>query len=75
MKKLTITVTDDTYARLYESVGPRRISRFLEELARSRLLDTGLDAAYREMASNEAREAEAAEWTEALVGDVADEPR
>lgn len=75
MKKLTISVSDDTYARLYQRVGRRHISRFLDELARSRLLETGLEAAYREMASDATREAEAAEWTEALVGDVADAPR
>jgi len=34
-----------------------------------------LEAAYREMAADEAREAEAREWTEGLVGDVADETR
>jgi len=75
MKKLTITVSDDTYAKLYHRVGRRRISRFLEELARERLEETDLEAAYREMAADEAREAEAAEWTEALVGDAADEAR
>jgi hypothetical protein len=29
-----------------------------------------LEAAYREMAADEAREAEAEEWVEALVGDI-----
>ena len=75
MKKLTITVSDDTYARLYQRVGRGRISRFLDELARSRLEETDLEVAYREMASDVTREAEAEEWTEALVGDVADAPR
>jgi len=71
MKKLTITVSDDTYVRLYQHVGRRRISRFLEELARERLKETDLEAAYREMAADEARESEAAEWIEALAGDAA----
>jgi hypothetical protein len=30
---------------------------------------------YTAMAADEAREAEAADWTEALLGDVADEPK
>lgn len=34
-----------------------------------------LESGYREMARNEAREAEAIEWAERLVGDVANEPR
>jgi len=34
-----------------------------------------LEAAYRQMAKDEAREAEALEWAEATVGDVADETR
>lgn len=34
-----------------------------------------LDAQYREMAADEAREQEALEWAETLVGDVADERR
>ncbi len=35
----------------------------------------GLHKGYCGMAADEAREAEAAEWGEGLVGDVADEPR
>ena len=34
-----------------------------------------LDAAYRQMAQEEAREAEALQWSEATLGDVADEAR
>jgi len=34
-----------------------------------------LEAAYRQMAQEEAREAEALEWAEATLGDVADEAR
>ena len=34
-----------------------------------------LEAGCREMAADEAREAEAREWSEALIGDVADDPR
>jgi len=74
-KKLTITVDDEVYEGLYRRVGPRRISRFLEALARPHVIDAELEAAYREMAADEVREAAAEEWVEGLVGDVADEAR
>ncbi len=75
MKKLTITVEDEIYEGLYRKIGPRRIGRFLESLARPHVIDDDLEAAYREMAADEIRETEAEEWSEALVSDVADEPR
>ena len=74
-KKLTITVDDEVYEGLYRQVGPRRISRFLEALARPHVIDAELEAAYREMAVDEVREAAAEEWVEGLVGDVVDEAR
>ena len=74
-KKLTITIDDEVYQGLYRRVGARRISRFLEALARPHVIDEGLEAAYLALAADEVREREAAEWSENLVGDVADEPR
>jgi predicted CopG family antitoxin len=74
-KKLTIIIDDEVYEGLYRRVGRRKISRFLENLARPHVVDADLEAAYRDMASDEAREAEAEEWTEGLIDDVADEPR
>ena len=75
MKKLTITVEDEIYEGLYRKIGPRRISRFLESLARPHVRHDDLETAYREMAADELREAEAEEWSENLLGDVSDEPR
>ena len=75
VKKLTITVDDAVYEGLYRKIGPRRISRFLESLARPHVLEDQLEAAYEEMAADEVRETEASEWAEGLVSDVADEPR
>ena len=75
MKKLTITIADEVYEGLYRRVGARRISRFLEDLARPHVLDEELEAAYAEMAADEVREAEAREWVENLAGDVSDEAR
>lgn len=74
-KKLTITIDDEVYEGLYRRVGRRKISRFLEALARPHVVDEELETGYRAMAADEVREAEASEWSEGLVGDVADEPR
>ena len=74
-RKLTITIDDAVYQGLYRKIGKRRISRFLEDLARPHVTDSGLEAAYRQMAADEVREAEAVEWTENLVSDVANDPR
>ena len=74
-KKLTISINEMVYDGLYRVVGPRRISRFIEDLVRPHVLHQDLEDAYRHMAKDEKREAEALEWSEAIVGDVGDEPR
>ncbi len=74
-KKLTITVDERVYDGLHKVIGRRRISRFVESLVRPHVIGKDLEAAYRQMAQDEAREAEALEWAEATVGDVADETR
>ena len=73
-KKLTITIDETVYEALHRVVGRGRISKFIENMLRQKVLDQRLDSAYREMALDEAREGEATEWTEALIGDV-DEAR
>ena len=74
-KKLTITIDEQVYEGLHEVVGRRRISRFIEDLVRPHVMSPDLEAAYMDMAKDEAREAEALEWAEATIGDVADEAR
>jgi predicted CopG family antitoxin len=74
-KKLTITIDEEVYKGLYTVVGPRRISRFIEELVRPYVMLPELEAAYKQMAQDEEREAEALEWAEATLGDVSDETR
>ncbi len=75
-KKLTITVSDDVYEGLYEKVGPRKIGKYLESLARPHVVvkplpfEGSLDKAYREMADEEEREREAREWIESGVGET-----
>lgn len=74
-RKLTITVSDEVYRALYAKVGAGRISRFIDRLARSHIVDDGLRDSYAAMAADEARESEAEEWTENLTPDAADEAR
>jgi hypothetical protein len=72
-KKLTITLDEAVYDGLYANIGPRKISRFIEDLVRPYVLHPDLDAAYAEMAADEDREAEAIEWAEAFIGEADDE--
>jgi hypothetical protein len=74
-RKLTITVEDDVYRGLQRVVGRRNISRFLNDLARAHVISEDLDAGYGAMALDEAREHEACDWSEGLIGDLADDPR
>lgn len=74
-KKLTITMDEQVYEGLHAVVGRRRISRFIEELVRPHVLLRDLEAAYMQMAQDEAREVEALQWSEATIGDVSDETR
>lgn len=74
-KKLTITIDEHVYAGLHEVVGRRRISRFIETLVRPHISREHLEAAYKDMAADERREADALSWAEATIGDVRDESR
>ncbi len=58
-KKLTITIDERVYDGLHNVIGRRRISRFIESLVRPHVVGADLEASYRQMASDEAREAEA----------------
>jgi predicted CopG family antitoxin len=60
MKKLTISISDEVYEGLHRKIGRRRISQFLEKLARPHVLPEDLETAYRDMAADEDREREAA---------------
>ncbi len=74
-KKLTITIDEAVYEGLYQRVGAGKISRFIEQLVRPHVLAQELDDAYAAMAHDEARETEALEWAEGLIGDVDHDPR
>ena len=51
-------------------MGRRNISRFLTELARPHVAPDALDEGYRAMAADNAREREAKEWADGLIGDA-----
>lgn len=68
-KKLTITVDADVYDGLHSVIGSRRISRFLNDLARPHVIGQNLAAGYAAMAADKARETEAEDWSESLIGD------
>jgi len=74
VKKLTITVDNDVYRGLKKKVGPRKISRFLNDLARPHVVESDLLAAYRQMAADTVRETEADQWIEGLIEDGAPQP-
>jgi len=68
-KKLTITVSDEIYERLHRRIGRRKISSFIDDLAREHFMERQLDADYAEAAADENREREAKEWIESGVDD------
>lgn len=74
-KKLTITIDEQVYTGLYSVIGRRRISRFIEGLVRPHVCRNDLEAGYKEMAADEARESAALDWAEGTVSDVSDETR
>lgn len=63
-KKLTITVDEEVYEGLHKTIGPRKISRFVQEIVRPHVVRPNIEAAYAEMAKDKKREKEAAEWAE-----------
>jgi predicted CopG family antitoxin len=74
-KKLTVTIDQEVYEGLRTIIGPRKISRFIEDLVRPHVVNRDLYAAYGEMAADQVREAEALEWAEGTIGDLRDEER
>ena len=70
-KKLTITVDEEVYAGLHQIIGPRKISKFVQELVRPHVVRPNLESAYAQMASDKKREKEALEWAETTFKDIA----
>ena len=70
-RKMTITMDEAVYAGLHRVIGRGNISQFLEGLARPHVLtENSLDAGYMAMAADKTREADATEWSNALMQDA-----
>ena len=74
-KKMTITMDEAVYEGLVRIVGRRKISAFIEPLARRYVVGDDLAAGYMAMAQDTQREQEALEWSEALIADGTHEAR
>jgi len=74
-KKLTITLDEEVYQGLHRVIGPGKISKFVESLVRPHVIEEDLEEGYRRMAADEARETEALEWSESMMGDLRHEER
>jgi hypothetical protein len=72
-KKLTITIDEEVYEGLHKNIGPRKISRYIQEIVRPHVVRPNLESAYAEMAKDKRREKDAAEWAEITFLDVAHE--
>ena len=69
-KKLTVTIDEEVYEGLRKNIGPRKISKFIEELVRPYVVHPNLESAYAEMAKDKKREKEAIEWAEIAFKDA-----
>ena len=74
-KKLTVTVDEEVYNGLRKIIGPRKISKFIEELVRPHVVQPNLESAYAEMARDKSREKEALDWAEVTFKDVDNEAK
>ena len=74
-KRMTITMDEAVYEGLVRVVGRRKISAFIESLARPQVVGDDLAAGYMAMAQDTQREQEALEWSEALIADGNHEAR
>jgi hypothetical protein len=69
-KKLTVTVDAEVYEGLRKNIGPRKISKFIEDLVRPHVVHPNLEAGYAEMSKDKKREKEALEWSEISFKDL-----
>ena len=72
-KKLTITIDEVVYEGLHKTIGPRKISKFVEDLVRPHVVHPNLESGYADMAKDTKREKEALEWAETTFKDVSHE--
>jgi hypothetical protein len=74
-KRMTISIDEAVYDGLVRVVGRRKISKFLEDIARPLVVKDDLESGYQAMAADREREREALEWSNALIGDASDAAR
>ncbi len=72
-KKLTVTIDEEVYHGLRKIIGPRKISKFIEELVRPHVVRPNMESAYAEMAKDKKREKVALEWAEITFKDLSHE--
>ena len=72
-KKLTITVDEKVYEGLHKTIGPRKISKFVEERVHPHVVRPNLESGYAQMARDKKREKEAMEWAEITFQDITHE--
>ena len=63
-KKLTITIDEQVYQKLYSVIGSGKISKFIEGLVKPHLVTNELEKSYISMSNDDLRELEALEWIE-----------
>ena len=69
-KKLTLMVDEEIYEGIHKTIGPRKISKFIEELVRPHVVRPNLESAYAKMARDKGREEEAMEWAEVTFKNI-----
>ncbi|HEX9851011.1 hypothetical protein [Candidatus Deferrimicrobium sp.] len=74
-KKLTISIDEKVYEGLHDVIGPRKISKFVEELVRPHVVRPQFDSEYEMMSKDKVREAKALEWAEGTFRDSSHETR
>ena len=71
-KRMTISIDEGVYEVLVRVIERRKISQFLEDLARPHVVNEDLLAGYRAMAADGLRGKDAEAWSDALIGDSRD---
>jgi len=72
---MTISIDETVYEGLVRVIRRRKISQFLEDLARPHVVNQDLLVGYQAMAADRQREEAAVEWSDALIGDATDATR
>jgi hypothetical protein len=73
-KKLTVTIDEEVYEGLRKTIGPRKISKFIEVLVRPHVIHPDLESQYATMAQDKVRETEALEWANISLKDAGKKP-